>query len=575
MKWFVAIFVLLMSGFAGAEPASARADDRMDFGTEGLVFPPLVFTNPVTARTARLIGDAYQRQNPLVWKRVQYVAELGRTSRTEAAPFLIDAMKDLAPEVRAEAARSAAQIPDAPTLLAEVEKLVGDPDAAVRREAVLAAATIARSQKVSTSAIERGLSDAQPEVIAAALQAAWTKQDAHQIAQKLPSLPDALKAEAAQALARLKSPDQAPAVLPLLQADVVQRTAALKALGEMGNASQSDAVLKMLADPHPTVRREAVLAMGQLADETTRYARAMQILGDADPTVRQAAAIVLTPAPSIESLTPLAAQLEEDYAPLHEATRQALTHPRDTTVRQATIDLAAKMLANANPRRREDASYVLGHLHSGAGLDEHIALLRWDANDPKKSDWPMIAQAAESLGLIGDARALPALMELVKPAPDALRDMKRPQSDSMAQAMANALVSAGRLRHKPALPEAQRILQIDPGACPGNIRAAAAFAIGVLAEPGASGSPASKLLAVYNSPYESHPAKFEAVKAVGNLRHGSSADALKTISETDGTPDIRWIAHWAYERTANVHVPYTPPTEVREPAVSIMDLPQK
>src|SRR5689334_23195431 len=101
MKWFVAIFVLLMSGFAGAEPASAPADDRMDFGTEGLVFPPLVFTNPVTARTAGLIGDAYRHQDPLVWKRVQYVAELGQTARTDAAPFLIDAMKDAAPEVRA------------------------------------------------------------------------------------------------------------------------------------------------------------------------------------------------------------------------------------------------------------------------------------------------------------------------------------------------------------------------------------------------------------------------------------------------------------------------------------------
>src|SRR4051812_17950766 len=58
MKWSVAIFVLLMSGFAGAGPASAPADDRMDFGTEGLTFPPMVFTNPLTARTAQLIGEA-------------------------------------------------------------------------------------------------------------------------------------------------------------------------------------------------------------------------------------------------------------------------------------------------------------------------------------------------------------------------------------------------------------------------------------------------------------------------------------------------------------------------------------
>src|SRR5439155_4570828 len=97
----------------------------------------------------------------------------------------------------------------------------------------------------------------------------------------------------------------------------------LKSLGEMGNASQADAVLKLLSDPHPTVRREAVLAIGKLANGATRYARAIQMLADSDPTVREAAAMVLTPAPSIESIAPLAAQLDEDYAPLHEATRQA------------------------------------------------------------------------------------------------------------------------------------------------------------------------------------------------------------------------------------------------------------
>src|SRR5437764_770813 len=135
MQWYFAILLLLMAGFAGAEPTSAPSDDRMDFGTELLVFPPIVFTNPLTARTAELIGQAYRHQDPIVWKRVQYVADLGQTARPEAAPFLVDAMKDPAPAVRAEAARSAAQVVDAPNLLAEVEKLLADTDASVRREA--------------------------------------------------------------------------------------------------------------------------------------------------------------------------------------------------------------------------------------------------------------------------------------------------------------------------------------------------------------------------------------------------------------------------------------------------------
>src|SRR5580765_4644141 len=107
MKWLLVIFLLLMTGFAGAQSTSARSDHPMDFGTEGLNFPPIVFTNPLTPRTAELIGAAYRHQDPTVWKRVQYVADLGQTERAEAAPFLVDAMKDSAPEVRAEATRSA------------------------------------------------------------------------------------------------------------------------------------------------------------------------------------------------------------------------------------------------------------------------------------------------------------------------------------------------------------------------------------------------------------------------------------------------------------------------------------
>jgi hypothetical protein len=162
-------------------------------------------------------------------------------------------------------------------------------------------------------------------------------------------------------------------------------------------------------------------------------------------------------------------------------------------------------------------------------------------------------------------------MALVKPAPEALGDMKRPQRDFMALAMANALVSAGRLRHKPALAEAQRILQLDPGNCPGTIRAAAAFAVGVLETPATQAS-ASKFLQIYESQYEDHVTKFESLKALGNLRHAPSADRLKAIAEADATPDLRWMAHWAYERTAGVRVPYTPPTELREPPVTILDL---
>jgi hypothetical protein len=69
-------------------------------------------------------------------------------------------------------------------------------------------------------------------------------------------------------------------------------------------------------------------------------------------------------------------------------------------------------------------------------------------------------------------------------------------------------------------------------------------------------------------------AKIEAIKALGNMRYAASAERLKQISLADGTADLRWIAHWSYERAANARVPYTPPTERHETPVTISDLPK-
>jgi HEAT repeat protein len=524
-------------------------------------------------RTAQLLGDAYRRHEPLVWKRVQYIADIGQVAQAAGSPYLVDAMKDDAPPVRAEAARAASMVND-PSLLPYVEKLIGDTDANVRREAVLAAGKLAREQKQASAAIDSGLRDQQPQVIAAALQAAWTTDDAERIAKSLPRASPELQAEAAVALARLRATTQASAVLPMLNGDVPARVAAVRAFGDIGKPGDFAAVQKMLGDPHPTVRREAIIATGKLDGQIKRKPTAVQMLRDADPTVREAAARVLTPIATSEALAAIAAQLDIDYAPLHEAARQAMIRPDNDAIRTATISLAAEMLAHANPRRREDASFVLGRLRSDAAIDRHVALLTWDPTAVAKSDWVLIAQAAESIGLIGDTRSIERLMAIVKSAPDALHSLQRPQRDHMTHAMANALVATARLRHRAAIPEAVRILQLNPDDCPTEIRGAAAFAIGVLSEPGAAPPGDVNFFAIYDSAFEGRAAKIESIKALGNMRYAASAERLKQISLADGTADLRWIAHWAYERAANARVPYTPPTERHETPVTISDLPK-
>jgi len=573
----VILFSVVIAASVGAQttnsaPTTLPANGQLDFGVEGLVFPPPLVANGHTPRTAQLLGEAYRRKEPLVWKRVQYVADLGRVALPAATPYLIDAMKDAAPQVRAEAARSAATVGD-DALLAGLSQLQRDSDTDVRREATLALMSIARAHKRPMD-IAPALADKQPRVIAAALQVAWAQEHATQIAAALPGLPNELKARAAQALGRIKSAETAAALLPLLRGDVRDRVAAVRAYGEVAKPGQHEAIVSILQDVHPTVRREAIASIGKIAPRATRDPLAIRMLADADPTVREAAARVLTPMPSTEALAAILPQLDVDYAPLHAATRAALAHPANETVRQATIAAAAQMLAHANPLRREDASYVLGRLRSDAAFDTHLALLTWDAAAPAKSAWIVIAQAAQSLGMIGDRRAIEPLMVIVKAAPAVLANVQRPQRDHMTRAMSNALVATARLRHRPAMEEAVRILQMNPDDCPADIRAAAAFAIGVLSEPGAEPPADINFFTIYSSPYEGHATKIEAIKALGNMRHAASADRLKELSQTDGTLDLRWLAHWSYERCANTHAAYTPYTDRREPPVSISDLPK-
>ena len=572
-KMLVAILVL--TSVANAQ-TTQPADGKLDFGAEGLVFPPAQVVNAHTPRTAQLLGEAYRRNEPLEWRRVRLVADLGQVARSEGVPFVMDAMKDPSPAVRAEAARSAGMIAEPPpSLLTQLENLLGDQDPGVRREAVLSAATLARTLNQKTAAIERGLADAQPAVIAAALERAWTPEHGKLIAQRLPTIPTPLHAEAATAVSRTKATGDAAALLPLLNGDVAARAAAARALGNLGDAATHDALVTLLGDPHPTVRREAITAIAKLDRDVPRKPLAIPLLKDPDLTVREAATTVLTPVATTEALQAIVVQLSEDYAPLHAAARRALSCPADDAVRQATIATAVTLLGHADARRREDGSYVLGRLRSSDGFQAHLALLTADMSASSKTDWPLVAQAAESVGLIGDRRAAAPLMVLVKAAPDAMEKIPAAQQVAAGVAMGNAMVALGRLRHRPALEEAVRLLSLDAlsGNVPAPLRTASAFVIGAFGERGTVPE-GINVLAIFASADESLETKFEALKALGNLRHAPSADGLKKIAESHLSPRMRWMAHWSYERCAGTTTPFVPVVERREPPVSISDLPR-
>src|SRR2546423_3406180 len=107
--------------FGQTTASSIPVDERLDFGAEGLVIPPATIVNTHTPRTAQLLGEAYRRNDPLVWKRVQYIAEMGEAGVGGGAPVVGPGGKEPAPPGRAEAGRAGAEV-DAPSVSAGAGK---------------------------------------------------------------------------------------------------------------------------------------------------------------------------------------------------------------------------------------------------------------------------------------------------------------------------------------------------------------------------------------------------------------------------------------------------------------------
>src|SRR4051812_41505425 len=78
---------------------TSPSSEQLDFGREGLSFQAPVRVNGHVPRTAELLGEAYRRGEPLVWKRVQLVSDLGQVGVPAAAPYLAEAMRDPTPAV--------------------------------------------------------------------------------------------------------------------------------------------------------------------------------------------------------------------------------------------------------------------------------------------------------------------------------------------------------------------------------------------------------------------------------------------------------------------------------------------
>jgi HEAT repeat protein len=544
-------------------PTPILPDGRIGYGIEGLPIPPVNLKDETAPRTVELLGKALGEPQRTTAQRIQLVFDLGNCKMPDSTKYVREILKDTEPSIRAEAARSAAKLGDA-SMIGDLKSLLSDADPTVRREVILAGAALG-----DASFVAAGLKEKDPLLLRSAIGVA-SKDHADALAAMLPELPMTLRVEAIRALGRIGASAHAGDVAKYFDADVPQRAAAARAVGQMKAVAQLAGIERLLADPHPTVRREAVAALAGVAEASVQQRHAIERLGDDDRSVREAAATILVGVPTRDAVELLVKQLDEDYHPLFVATRAALV-----AAGKDTVPAAARLLDHNNPRRREDGSYLLGELRSDEAFERHLALM----NDP---DWQLVQQVAHSLGRIGRKDATPVLFKLASRAMTLMDDAnaKKDYIHSIP-ACREAIVSCGLLGYAQVLPPIVAMIP-QREQFSGELRGAAIWAFGMVGDEN-DASVQGSLNGVLGDIKEGEAVKFEAIKAWGNQRHKAALGIVQNWSGGNsaspsmfsGSPNMRWIMHWTFDRITGKEAPYTPPSGSRSADVSIADLPAR
>ncbi len=148
-----------------------------------------------------------------------------------------------------------------------------------------------------------------------------------------------------------------------------RRWGAAEGLGQLGDPRALPALVEALRDPHAFVRWAAAQAIGQIGEQRA-VSLLLPLLQEKDPLVRRSAV-------------------------------DALAHFNTEEVRRAL----RRMLHDPDPSVRRNAIDAIARLSDPAAIDALILAL-----DPQNEFWVRYS-AAEALGIVGDHRAVPPLIE--------------------------------------------------------------------------------------------------------------------------------------------------------------------
>jgi len=77
-----------------------------------------------------------------------------------------------------------------------------------------------------------------------------------------------------------------------------------------------------------------------------------------------------------------------------------------------------------------------------------------------------------------------------------------------------------------------------------------------------------------DSPYEHEEPRFEAIKAIGNLRSTATLEEMRRQAGVHRIPSLRWMAHAVADRLTGdaITTPYVPPDVPTVADTSIQDM---
>jgi HEAT repeat protein/beta-lactamase regulating signal transducer with metallopeptidase domain len=201
------------------------------------------------------------------------------------------------------------------------------------------------------------------------------------------AISDATREQVAKALANALKDDN-PAV----------RQEAMQALAQMRSPLAFEPMLAALKDTDPELRQQAAFSLGEL-DDPRAVGPLTAALKDSVADVRQQAAFALGQLHAKDAVPALAGALKDEGADVREQAAFALGQIGDASAVQPLV----AALKDADEDVREQAAFALGQIGDPSALPGLIQALSSD----QKAD--VREQAAFALSQLGDARAVDAL----------------------------------------------------------------------------------------------------------------------------------------------------------------------